>query len=374
MFFSQIKETFGNQTKKENFEIINNHYKDKTFSFNINNIYENTNCFLSKDHSQNFNYIKDLKLSEWIKAWEKNNYQKFQSFDIRKIDLDLSFKVLGNFDDTKNIQIDDWKKNYNNIIKNIKNEELLEKYFLEIFESRLSQKYRNKSLYLKEIGDMFDYKSISKLKRNFKIFVNKINCTNVEQGLLGTCYILETISILSNYGQLLYQLFPKENIKKEGFYEICLFHEGRWVKVLVDDYFVFRKNTDDFAFCEPINDCLYSCFLEKAYAKINGSYADINGGNLRIAFEALTGFNSFSIKKHQLNEQIYNNIYDKIENGYLFSCKTENHAYSIISILKKENDKIFHIRNPWASLPEKELKLYNTFLEKYPEYKIERSK
>ena len=233
----------------------------------------------------------------------------------------------------------------------------------------LKQKYSNKSEYLKAIDNKYEFKSISKINKNYKIFENKINCTNVAQGELGTCYFLETLSTLSNYGHLLYQLFPKENINSEGLYEICLFHKGKWIKVLVDDYFVFFKDTDVFAFCQPVNDCLYSCFLEKAYAKIKGSYPDINGSDSCMSFEALTGFNSFMIRTKQLDETTYDHIYNKFKDGYLFSCCTNDHAYSIISILDEKNDKIFQIRNPWSCLDDKDKEMFDLFLAKNPKYK-----
>ena len=122
---------------------------------------------------------------------------------------------------------------------------------------------------------------------------------------MGTCYFLAVISTLSNYGQLLFQLFPNEKINNEGFYEICLYDKGKWIKVLVDDYFIFEKNSNQFAFTQPINNCLYSCLLEKAYAKIRGSYADINGGKIYEAFEALTGFESFIVPVSNLNDIVY---------------------------------------------------------------------
>ena len=72
----------------------------------------------------------------------------------------------------------------------------------------------------------------------------------------------------------------------------------------------------------PINNCLYTCFLEKAYAKINGSYNDINGGYLCPAFEALTGFESFLVKKkertlssekiYEIKDEVYEYFYNKI--------------------------------------------------------------
>ena len=100
-------------------------------------------------------------------------------------------------------------------------------------------------------------------KERFKIFEDNINCNNISQGSLGTCYFLEALSVLSNYGELLYQLFPKEVLNNSGYYEICLYHNGEWQKVLVDDYFPIKKDKngkDAFAFTQPVNDCLYSCF------------------------------------------------------------------------------------------------------------------
>ena len=147
---------------------------------------------------------------------------------------------------------------------------------------------------------------------------------------------------------MLFQLFPNEKINTEGFYEICLYHQGKWVKVLLDDYFVCEKNSDKFAFTQPINDCLYSCLLEKAYAKIRGSYADINGGNPYQAFEALAGFESFDISVTDLDNIFYNYFAKKIKDGYLFILSTDQHAYSLIDIFNNGRiNKQFKLRNPW---------------------------
>ena len=160
--------------------------------------------------------IEDLEKYKWWKEWKDNDYNKIQNFDIKDIDLNLYFNILQKFDSTKNITINEWLTNWKDIIK--RNNNLEQELFLKIFIPKLKQKYSNKSEYLKVIDNLFKWESISKISANFKIFENKIDCTNIEQGSLGTCYFLETISTLSNYGQLLYQLFPKENINNEGFY------------------------------------------------------------------------------------------------------------------------------------------------------------
>ena len=77
---------------------------------------------------------------------------------------------------------------------------------------------------------------------------------------------------------------------------------------------------------KPINGCLYSCLLEKAYAKLNGSYGDINGGWPYNAFEALTGFESIEIKSKDIDEKIFNYLYNKFREGYLLACCTIDHA------------------------------------------------
>lgn len=359
IFFAEITEIFDNQKKEIDFTKVNNHYKDKTFTFDKDNQNPKTNCFLSYNEEKNFELLFDLYESIWIKEWENNSYNNCEDFYINEADLESSYEVIIIFPDLKIISKEKWKQNWKNIIKNYKHKynQLVPKLFKKIFEEKLKIKYKDKSKYLKLIDDIIDYKSISEMNINFKIFENKIDCTNIEQGLLGTCYFLAAISTISNYGQLLYQLFPKEKINPEGFYEICLYHKGRWVKVLVDDYFPFIKNTNKFLWAHPINNCLYSCFLEKAYAKINGSYNDINGGYLSPAFEALTGFECFEVKKREkilsvektydIKDEVYEYFYKKIRDGYLFSCQTWGHAYSLISLRKENKEIIFKVRNPW---------------------------
>ena len=359
IFFTKITDIFDNQKKEKDFTKVNSHYKDKTFTFDKDNQNPKTNCFLSYNEEKNFELLFDLYESIWIKEWENNSYNNCEDFYINEADLESSYEVIIIFPDLKIISKEKWKQNWKNIIKNYKHKynQLVPKLFKKIFEEKLKIKYKDKSKYLKLIDDIIDYKSISEMNINFKIFENKIDCTNIEQGLLGTCYFLAAISTISNYGQLLYQLFPKEKINPEGFYEICLYHKGRWVKVLVDDYFPFIKNTNKFLWAHPINNCLYSCFLEKAYAKINGSYNDINGGYLSPAFEALTGFECFELKKREkissvektydIKDEVYEYFYKKIRDGYLFSCQTWGHAYSLISLRKENKEIIFKVRNPW---------------------------
>ena len=201
-------------------------------------------------------------------------------------------------------------------------------------------------------GKKIEIKNFSDLK----IFDNKIDCSNIKQGHLATCYFLEALSTLSNYGQLLYQLFPKEEINDEGYYELCLYTQGEWCKVLIDDYFLFKKRENEdgpleFLFTQPAKGCLYSCFLEKAYAKINGSYCDINYGYQCKAFTALTGCDTMSFSNNRINNALITQLKIFLKKGYLLSGASLGHAYSI---LRNQND-YFVVRNPWSVLRENDI-------------------
>ena len=397
IFFSQIKEIFKNQTKDKDFDFILGQYKDKTFRFIKNDIEPMNNCFLSFYNDGRFNQQKtfellnDIQKYYWKKEWINNNYE-LSRFNIYIYDNELTkaYNAIKNYLNIKNIYtIYNWKSDWKNVLNQIKNNvdpnnsielndfnEVENKIFDNMIEPNIELYFGDTpEKYLEEYDNIFEYKSISDLNENYVIFENKIDCTNVQQGSLGTCYFLETISTLSNYGQLLYQLFPNENINKNGIYEVCLFHEGKWVKVLLDDYFVFYKGTNNFAFTQPVRKCLFSCFLEKAFAKINGSYSNINGGYNCKAFEALTGFETFAFQIKDknnnikyINDRIYEYFYKKILDGFLFACNTNDHAYSLINIMKEKNDKIFQIRNPWSILSSEDEDIFNDLISNYNGY------
>ena len=198
------------------------------------------------------------------------------------------------------------------------------------------------------------------------IFDEKINCTKFKQNLIGNCYFLDVISLLSNYGQLLTQIFRIDKMNSQGYYEICLFIDGQWQIVIIDDYIPFFNINGRKCIigCSPTEkcNCCYFILLEKAFAKIKGSYVDMAGGFSGEAFQILTGFYYMNIK-HELRtkEYIFNLINEKMrESGYLFCCSSkkqlvgERHAFSVINTetFKYGNEggaiSLLQLMNPWG--------------------------
>ena len=382
-FFMNVKKTYLNQSIEKDFIKENNHYKDTTFCLESEKV-ENNFCLSSND-SKNIDFFGNFMFYYYLDEWEKNDYN-LPKFGIDKKDLDpkITLNYLNkNKKSNKKIDLSVWtekweeqlkKRVYYSIKKEIfedleydkiknyfigKNNEILEEYkqFIEVHS--IVECKNNKWKY-KLYGDDQE-KNFSELK----IFQNEIDCSNIKQGNLGTCYFLEALSTLSNYGQLLYQLFPIEDLNPEGIYELCLYKDGEWYKVLIDDYLIFKKRENEneplhFYFAQPIKDSLYSCLLEKAFAKINGGYADIDGGLEIKAFNALTGFDSMIFFNDRITVNFINQLKIFLDKGYLVSGAHGAHAYSIL----RYKDNYLVARNPCSVLDSDDKKMQDNYEQK----------
>ena len=208
IFFSQIKEIFKNQTKDKDFDFILGQYKDKTFRFIKNDIEPMNNCFLSFYNDGRFNQQKtfellnDIQKYYWKKEWINNDYE-LSRFNIYIYDNELTnaYNAIKNYLNIKNIYtIYNWKSDWKNVLNQIKNNvdqnnsielndfnEVENKIFDNMIEPNIELYFGDTpEKYLEEYDNIFEYKSISDLNENYVIFENKIDCTNVQQGSLGT--------------------------------------------------------------------------------------------------------------------------------------------------------------------------------------------
>jgi len=353
-FFLKITDVYKDQEKEKDFFFDKEkHNKDKTFFFDANTDQKDfeKNCLLTDDCSFDNKYEKKrIKKSRkliydslsWkiLEKWKKNKYtfknQKFDNSISKLRELYSKFNT-----DKQNISDSEIQKEFEE-----------NKNFKKFCFVNTYTKENDEKTYLKYFNEIFEYKSLREIKRKFVIFKNELNCTYLKQTILGDCYFLEVLSTLSNYGQLIYQLFPNEDMPEDGIFTVCLFVDGKWQKVFIDDYFFFDKGTDQFAFVQPLDNCIYSCILEKAYAKVKGSFSTLFGGYPEDAFKVLTGFDSIIIpfKKSFNDEEFIKFIKEKLEKGYLFSCSRDYHAYSLLNIYPDKDIKktCLQIRNPWG--------------------------
>ena len=218
----------------------------------------------------------------------------------------------------------------------------------------------------------------------YSIFEHEIKLEDINQGKIGNCYFLSAISSLLKYPQMIYQLFKTLTIPKNNCYQIMMKINSEWKIIIIDDFFPCNKKNNFPIFCKPFKNEIWIMLLEKAWAKINKGYINIDNGYSFDVFNSLTPFSSeiifhknfkkenelwYLIRKNDLNNNILTCITkkdDDIENFGLVSF----HSCSIIKtcekIIKGKKIKLIQIRNPWGK-KEWNGKYSNYYLEKNPD-------
>jgi hypothetical protein len=129
------------------------------------------------------------------------------------------------------------------------------------------------------------------------------------QGILGDCYYLGALSVVSTHQTMLFDLFPdidadlvvqnnsvagtptgEQQANAEGLYAVRFWREGQWRIVIVDDLIPCNSSGRPCFAQLPEHGCeIWVLIAEKAFAKLNGSYESIVAGQENEALADITG-------------------------------------------------------------------------------------
>lgn len=186
----------------------------------------------------------------------------------------------------------------------------------ELFDEQGCKTYEewHKTIELVRFKDLgpIGSKKVSEEDNNTFLFKNGIDPSDIGQGSLGDCWLLAAIACLAEHPDALRKLFIDREINPRGYYKLRLFHAARekWVTVGVDDRFPVKVATTKLLkekkllFLRETDNELWVCLLQKAFAKIFGGYAQLDGGHSVVAWSFLTGGNCMILKR-EANETVW---------------------------------------------------------------------
>ncbi|XP_062558498.1 calpain-A-like isoform X3 [Armigeres subalbatus] len=209
-----------------------------------------------------------------------------------------------------------------------------------------------------------------------EFFVEGFSRFDVQQGELGDCWLLAACANLTQDQKMFLRVVPEDNSFEDeyaGIFHFRFWQYGRWVDVVIDDRLPTYRGELIYMRSSEKNE-FWSALLEKAYAKLHGSYEALKGGT---TCEAMEDFTGGVTEMYDLKDQTPPNLFAIIEKGFqrnsMFACSIEpdpniteaetreglirGHAYSITKIqlvdivTPSTSGKIplIRLRNPWGN-------------------------
>ncbi|XP_033026764.1 calpain-5-like [Lacerta agilis] len=229
-----------------------------------------------------------------------------------------------------------------------------------------------------------------------RLFVDGISPRDLHQGSLGNCWFVAAASCLASEPSIWKKVIPNPREQDwdprrphayGGIFRFRFWRWGSWTEIVVDDRLPCRRG--QLLFCrsaEPRE--FWSALLEKAYAKLNGCYEALEGGNTA---EALVDFSGGISEPLALDEggfgtdpekrkELFQQLKKAHSRAALVSCSIRSlpgegpeaelpcglvrgHAYGVtavrtvhlrrrnlLELFKVKKLQLIRMRNPWGTV------------------------
>eukprot|EP01062_Namystynia_karyoxenos_P023615 TRINITY_DN1913_c0_g2_i1.p1 TRINITY_DN1913_c0_g2~~TRINITY_DN1913_c0_g2_i1.p1 ORF type:complete len:804 (+),score=249.82 TRINITY_DN1913_c0_g2_i1:146-2557(+) len=212
------------------------------------------------------------------------------------------------------------------------------------------------------------------------LFVGEIEPNDIDQGALADCYLMGALSAVAEFERLVRSIFESGQDPDLGLYRVSICKNGWWQTVIVDDFLPCSGPKPAYARNREEPNELWVSLVEKAYAKIHGSFGAIMSGGSAPALGDLTGCPYKTMEFKGEGATSFDELLSNDEHEFLqvlgtpgrnimylpeASVKPDEkalwdkyqavglvceHSYSLISVKKtKKGDQLCFIRNPWGN-------------------------
>ncbi|XP_067223518.1 calpain-1 catalytic subunit-like [Chanodichthys erythropterus] len=192
------------------------------------------------------------------------------------------------------------------------------------------------------------------------------------QGRLGNCWFLASVGALTFQKRIMKQVIQDDqnfSVDYAGIFHFKFWRFGSWVDVVIDDKLPTIDGRLVFVQSKTANE-FWPALLEKAYAKVCGSYADMDAGNISEAIMDFTGGPHMTIKLSEASDKLWDAMRRASQSESLMGCGTpggqagllqnnvlpnglvEMHAYTVTGVAevvcRGRPVKLVRIFNPWG--------------------------
>ena len=148
----------------------------------------------------------------------------------------------------------------------------------------------------------------------YVLLSDNIDMNDIVQGQLENSYFLSSVQNACKVPANINRLFRTKIMNPDGYYELILIIGGIPQIVIVDDYIPVEKSSKKMIFAHSKKREIWICLLEKAWAKVKGSYSNIIGSYSIEIVKQFQLTDEAKIKLIEKQNEEYKNKINELEN------------------------------------------------------------